>query len=167
MILCRPPNQAGFPLVLDVLETMSSQLRIVHHNVQGLQSKWLELVDWLQVTLLSPAVFKTWHDSDSLPPVAPRFHSFWSPLLSPKSSNSRGPLLGSGIFLLDVLLPEHPPICDEIENSSLVSNVTCCFATCVSQKMAVVDYIIFANLCLNYLLVLSMLICLVILMLMC
>ena len=46
---------------------------------------------------------------------------------------------GSCMFVADMLLPEHPSICDEIENSSSVLNITCCFITCVCQKMAVVS----------------------------
>jgi len=43
------------------------------------------------------------------------------------------------MFVDDMLLPEHPPICDEIEKSSSTLNITCCFITCASRKMIVVS----------------------------
>ena len=41
------------------------------------------------------------------------------------------------MFVADMLLPEHPPICDDIEKLSSVFNITCCLITCGFQKMAV------------------------------
>ena len=125
-----------------MLEVISSKLRIVHHNVQGLQSKWLELADWLRVNISSPVVFcfsETWHGFNSPALAVPGFCLFYSPVLPCKSNNSRRPLPGSGMFVADMLLPEHPPICDEIEQLSSVLNITCCFITCVFHKMAVVS----------------------------
>ena len=37
-VLTSESSIAGLPHVSDVLEVMSSRLRVVHHNVQGLQS---------------------------------------------------------------------------------------------------------------------------------
>jgi len=79
----------GLPLVSDLLGVMSSKLRIVHHNVQGLQSKWLEVADWFQVSVSFPIVFgfsETWHGSDSLALTVLGFHLFCSSLLPCKSN---------------------------------------------------------------------------------
>ena len=92
--------------------------------------------------MLFPVVFcfsETWHGSDSLALTVPGFHLFCSPLLPCKSDKGWRPLPGSCMFVADMLLPEHPPICDEIEKSSSTLNITCCFITCASQKMAVVS----------------------------
>ena len=55
--------------VSDVLCEPHSQLRIVHHNVQGLQSKWDDLSDWMAGSASSGNVFcfsETWVKPESV-----------------------------------------------------------------------------------------------------
>ena len=66
----------------------------------------------------------------------PGFQTFYSPPLRRPGSHQYLP--GSCLFIADVLKPEHPPVCDWIEQSLVSFNATCCFVTCSPQKLAIV-----------------------------
>ena len=104
-------------MISDLLESTSSNLRIVHHNVQGLHSKWLEIKCWLDICGSSPVVFcfsETWCDPTSPVPSVPDFQSFYSPPLIYNSGDKCRTLPGSCLIVSDTLLPEHSQICAEI-----------------------------------------------------
>ena len=46
-------------------------------------------------------------------------------------------LPGSCLFVANILKPEHPPVCDQVEQSLVSLNATCCFITCSQQKLAI------------------------------
>ena len=46
---------------------------------------------------------------------------------------------GSSIFVSTLLQPEHPPICDVIERSCSVINISSCFVTCKYHRVAVLS----------------------------
>ena len=81
------PNSKNSPSLITICISLINpemiallwQLRIVHHNVQGVhvQSiyKRLELADWLQVNCCR----ETWHGCELAPLVTPVFHPFYSP----------------------------------------------------------------------------------------
>ena len=127
-------------IISDVLCEPHSQLRIVHHNVQGLQSKWDDLSDWMAGSASSGSVFcfsETWVKPESVLLHMPGFQTLYSPfLLCPGSQKKYLP--GSCLFVSDFLNPEHPPICGEIEESLTFLNASCCFVSCSRWRLAVV-----------------------------
>ena len=130
--------RADLQLVFDELCVPCSKLRLVHHNVQGLYSKWDELSRWTVASPDSASIFcfsEIWMKPEMTLHL-PGFQSFYShPLRRPGSHQY---LPGSCLFIADVLKPKHPPVCDQIEWSLVSFNATCCFITCSQQKLAIV-----------------------------
>ena len=65
----------------------------------------------------------------------PGFQTFYSPPLRCPGSHQHLP--GLCLFIADVLKPEHPPVCDQIERSLASLNSTYCYVTCSQQKLAI------------------------------
>ena len=107
-------SQYDFPFVSDVVSVSSNGVRLLHHNVQGLLSKMPEITQWLHICGSSPTI-----------------------LCNGTGRASRLP--GSCIFVSGVLLPDHPVICTEIEDSCQNLNISCCFVTCKFRRLAVVS----------------------------
>ena len=121
-------------LISDVLSTPPVRLRVVHHNVQGLLSKWTDLQGWLSDAAPSGGIFcfsETWLKPGLPQPQFSGFQAYFSPHLRHSSSCSMQSFLpGSCLFVSSMLSPEHPSICDDIEHSLVSLNVSCCFITC-------------------------------------
>ena len=128
-------------LISDVLSTPPVRLRIVHHNVQGLLSKWTDLQGWLSDAAPSGEIFcfsDTWLKPGLPQPQFSGFQAYFAPHLRRSSSCSMQSFLpGSCLFVSSMLSPEHPSMCDDIEHSLVSLNVSCCFITCRQQRIAV------------------------------
>lgn len=75
----------SLPIISDVLCVPCSKLRLVHHNVQGLRSKWDDLSDWMAKSAVSGAIFcfsEIWMKSEMMQLQMPRYQAFYSPLLN-------------------------------------------------------------------------------------
>ena len=110
-------------------ESLTADLRVVHHNVQGLLSKFSEIGQWLNSSHGSNIIIccsETWLLGDKLPATS-GFVSYCSPLLG--RPTGKKPLLGSCMFISHTLIPSHPEICDIVEWSTTCLNVTCRFVT--------------------------------------
>jgi len=98
----------------DIFRAPWRGIRLVHHNVQGLISK---LPQWMQSSCEQHIVLccsETWlSDRDPIPSLN-GFVSFCSPMLK-RSVGSSKFFPGSFMFVSQTLCPEHPPICEEIE----------------------------------------------------
>ena len=103
-------------IVSDVRCVPCSRLRLIHHNVQGLQSKWDDFRECMAGCAASGNIFcysETWIKPESVLMQIPGFQAFYSPFL--RSGSQRKFLPGSYLFASDTLKPEHPPLCGEIE----------------------------------------------------
>lgn len=63
----------------DVLSSSFNGIRVVHHNVQGIQSKMTEITGWLKQMINTNTIFcltKTWLSSNSPPICVEGFHIF-------------------------------------------------------------------------------------------
>ena len=65
------------------------------------------------------------------------YQVFHSPFIVRKSNVAGRYLPGTCLFVSDNLLPEHFPVCVEIENSCTSLNVSCCLLRCQRYKVAV------------------------------
>ena len=68
----------------------------------------------------------------------PGYQVFYSPFIS-RSNVSNGDrfLPGSCLFVPEMVQPQHPPLCMDIEQSCGSLNVSCCFIQCKHFKMVV------------------------------
>ena len=99
-------------------ESMTADLCVVHHNVQGLLSKFTEISQRLHISYGSNLIVccsETWLQGDKVP-ATPGFVSYCSPLL--KRLTGKKLLPGSCMFVSYTLIPSHPEICDIVEQST-------------------------------------------------
>ena len=64
-------GEAGLPIVLDVLSNLRPGVRVIHHNIQGLVSKIVDVEQWVGDCVNTASVFcfsETWINHES-PPV--------------------------------------------------------------------------------------------------
>ena len=135
-------SQHDLPFVSDVLSVPSCGVRLIHHNVQGLLSKMPEITQWLHIYGSLPTILccsETWlRPNDSVGQI-PGYDFYCSPDHFWSNGTGRvSRLPGSCIFVSETLLPDHPIICSEIEDSCQNLNVSCCFVTCKFHHLAVV-----------------------------
>lgn len=133
---------AAIPIITDVLSGSFNEIRLVHHNVQGLLSKTTDLRVWLEACVGSASVFcftETWVRPETPCFSVPGFQVFHSPFVARDPSTDDRFLPGSCLFVADALSPEHSLVCQDIERSCVSLNVTCCFLTCQHYKVAVVS----------------------------
>ena len=68
----------------------------------------------------------------------PGYQVFYSPFISRSNvTNDDRFLPGSCLFVPGMLLPQHPPLCVDIEQSCVSLNVSCCFIQCKHFKKVV------------------------------
>ena len=107
------------PIITDVLCGNVTGVRLVHHNIQGLLSKSIDIHEWLEACVHSASVFcftETWMKPEIPLPSVSGYQVFHSPFIARKSNVTGRYLPGSCLFISNNLLPEHPPVCVEIEN---------------------------------------------------
>ena len=129
------------PSPMDIIGSPVDGVRIVHHNVRGLLSKFSEVSQWLFEAHNSPIILccsETWITVNDLVPNVTGFDTFCSPVLS-RPDKPKSVLPGSCIFVSTLLQPECPPICDVIERSCSVINISSCFVTCKYHRVAVLS----------------------------
>ena len=130
-----------YPLPVDAFTPPFTNLRIVHQNVQGLLSKMTEISEWLYESFNLPLILccsETWLLCADIVPSINGFKLYCSPLLSrPGKSNSLLP--GSCVFVSATLSPEHPAVCDKVEQMCSLLNVACCTVICKHRRVAVVS----------------------------
>ena len=136
-------SQYDFPFISDVVSVSSNGVRLLHHNVQGLLSKMPEITQWLHICGSSPTILccsETWLRSIDSVGQIPGYDFYCSPDHFRSNGTGRASRLpGSCIFVSGVLLPDHPVICTEIEDSCQNLNISCCFVTCKFRRLAVVS----------------------------
>ena len=96
----------------------TASLCVVHHNVQGLLSKFTDITQWLHSCYGSNIIVccsETWLRGSSIP-VIPGFISYCSPLL--EWTTGKRPLPGSCLFVSNALSPSHPELCEVVERST-------------------------------------------------
>ena len=104
-------------------------IHIIHHNIQGVNSKLDDLSEWFTLGAGKGNIFcfgEIWMNSCDPPVSIPGFQLFISPYHFHPDTRSRGLLLGSYMFISSALTVYRPSICIEIENSYRLLNVTCC-----------------------------------------
>ena len=119
--------------------SFTASLRVVHHNVQGLLSKFTEITQWLHLSCNSNIILccsETWLKDGSIP-VVPGFTSYCSPLL--RRTTGKRPLPGSCLFVSNTLSPSHPTLCEIVEQSTTYLNVTCCLVSVKHGQTAVLS----------------------------
>jgi len=93
-------------IVSDVLNVSCPRLKLIHHNVQGLWSKWDDIQEWMAGSGSAGSIFcfsETWIKPKSLLLQMPGFHAFYSPFLLCPGSQKYLP--GSCMFVSDTLKP--------------------------------------------------------------
>ena len=98
--------------------SFTASLRVVHHNVLGLLSKFTEITQLLHLSCNSNIILccsETWLKDGSIP-VIPGFTSYCPPLL--RQTTGKRPLSGSCLFVSNTLSPSHPTLCDIVEQST-------------------------------------------------
>lgn len=119
--------------------SFTAALRVVHHNVQGLLSKFTDITQWLHSCHGSNIIVccsETWLQGGSIPAI-PGFVSYCSPLL--ERTTGKRPLPGSCLFVSNTLSPSHPALCEIVEQSSTCLNVSCCFVSIKYSQTAVLS----------------------------
>ena len=72
--------------------------------------------------------------------TVPGYQAFYSPPIPRGTCTATGGksfLPGSCLFVPESLSPQHPQLCDDIEQSCVLLNVSCCFLQCQHFKVAV------------------------------
>ena len=105
--ICTQSN-AGLPIVSDMLSILPPGVGVIHHNVQGLVSKIVDVEQWVGDCVNTASVFcfsETWINPES-PPVFtfPGFQGYYSPPILRRSSTSSGFLPGSCMFVSNTLI---------------------------------------------------------------
>ena len=119
--------------------SFTASLCIVHHNVQGLLSKFIEFTQWLHSCYnlnIIVCCSETWLRGGSIPAI-PGFVSYCSLLLG-RTTGTR-PLPGSCLFVSNTLSPSHSALCETVEQSTTCLNVTCCFVSIQHSQTAVLS----------------------------
>jgi len=125
-------------LATDLFQRPCEGVRLIHHNVQGLDSKLADIIQWLHFGYQLPIILccsEMLLTNDDPVPRFDGFVSFCLPMLQ-HTVGSRKYFPGSTI---KCLCPEHPPICDEIEHLCSSVDVCCCFATSKYHRIAIVS----------------------------
>ena len=131
----------SLPLPIEKISLPVGGVRVIHHNVRGLLSKFTEISQWLLEAYQSPTVLccsETWITTNDFIPAVAGFDVFCSPAL-PRPDKPRSTFPGSCIFVLKLLQPERLPICDTIEASCSLINVSSCFVTCKHHRIAIIS----------------------------
>ena len=135
------PTSVDAPLLItDVLSQSFNGIRIVHHNIQGLLSKSIDIREWLGACNGLSCVFcltETWVKPETPFPSIPGYQMFHSPFI-PCTSGAGRYLPESCLFTSDLLSPERSSLCEDIEKSCTSLNVCCCSLKCKLYKVAVV-----------------------------
>ena len=126
-----------FLFITDVLADCFHGVRIIHHNTQGLLSKPTDVYQWLSHCAGSASIFcfsETWIKPDGPLLSVAGYQVFDSPfLLQSNVANDDRFLPGSCLFVPELLLSQHPPLCVDIEQSCVSLNVSCCFSKIMSK----------------------------------
>jgi len=129
------------PLPIDVFQPAFPGLHVIHQNVQGLFSKMAEIAEWLHESIYQPLILcctDTWlSHSDTIPSIN-RFGQYCFPPL-PRPNKPGSLLPDSCMFVSSVLNPEHPSLCDEVEQMCTSLSVACCIVTCKHHRITVVS----------------------------
>ena len=117
-------------------------IKLIHHNIQGLLSKFIDVHEWLEACVNSASVFcftETWRKPEISLPSVSGYQVIHSPFIACTcKSNVAGRCLpGSCLFVFNNLLPEYFTVCVEIENSCTLLNVSCCLLRCQHYEVAV------------------------------
>ena len=100
-----------------------------------------EIVEWLHMGRASPLVLcfteTCLSSTDSICPID-GFVLYCSPFLR-RLDKSKWLLLGSCVFASSTLSPEHPSICDEVEQMCRLINISCCIVTCEHHRVAIIS----------------------------
>ena len=91
------------PTINDVLCNSATGVRLVHHNVQGLLSKSIDIREWLEACIDSASVFcftETWMKPATLLPSISGYQVFHSPFIARESSVAGRHLPGSFCLFL-------------------------------------------------------------------
>ena len=127
----------SLPLPIDAFQP---GLRVVHQNVQGFSSKMPEIAEWLHEGLHLPLILccsETWLSRTDIVPSMDGFTLYCSPPLTRRDKPASF-LPGSCMFVSSTVSPEHPLICEEVEQMCTLLNVVCCIVTCRHHRVAVV-----------------------------
>ena len=119
--------------------SFTASLRVVHHNVQGLLSKFTEITQWLHLCYdlnIIVCCSETWLRGGSIPAIS-GFVYYCSPLLG--WTTGTRPLPVSCLFVSNKLSPSHPALCETVEQSTTCLNVTCCFVFIQHSQTAVLS----------------------------
>ena len=99
-----------FPIITDVLCSNVTGVRLVHHNIQGLLSKFIDIHKLLEACINSVRVFcftKTWMKPEILLSSVSGYQVFHLAFIARKSNVAGRYLPGSCKFISNNLLPEH------------------------------------------------------------
>ena len=104
-----------------LLDATISGVRTVHHNVQGIQSKIIDLTQWFKACAGTATIFcftETWLKPCSTKLTVPGYTVFISPLLHHPGKNG-GYLPGSCIIVSNSITIEWSSVCEHLENSAV------------------------------------------------
>ena len=99
-----------FPIITDVLCSNVTGVRLVHHNIQGLLSKFIDIHELLEACINSASVLcftKTWMKPEIPLPSVSRYQVFHLPFIARKSNVAGRYFPGSCVFFSNYLLPKH------------------------------------------------------------
>ena len=125
-------NLAEDPSTIDLLEATISGVRIVHHNVQGIQSKIIELTQCFEVCGGTATIFcftETWLKPCLPTLTVPGYTVLTSPFLRRPGRDS-GYLPGSRIIVSNSMTIERSFVCEHLEKSCQLLNLVCRFINC-------------------------------------
>ena len=134
-------SSSDLSLPIDLFQGSCDGVQIIHHNVQGLNSKLMEISQWLHAGYQLPIILccsETWLTDNDPVPKFNVFDSFCSPMLQ-RPVNPKKCFPGSCMFVSKSLCPENSPVCEEVEQLPSSVNVCCCFVTVKHHRIAVLS----------------------------